>query len=57
MELKVQIKNNYGREMVYPICEKSKVFARISGHTTLTDGVIAEIKRLGYSFTVQSPKI
>ena len=57
MELKVQIKNNYGREMVYPICEKSKVFARISGHATLTSGAIAEIKKLGYSFTVQAPKI
>ena len=56
-EIVVKIKNNYGTEVVYPVCEHAKLFARIANTRTLTLDVIANIKSLGISITVeqQSP--
>jgi len=56
MELLIEIKNIYGREMVYPICEKSQLLTRLSGNRTLTEEAIAVIKRLGYTFTTTTTK-
>jgi len=56
MELLIEIKNIYGREMVYPICEKSQLLTRLSGNRTLTEEAIAVIKRLGYTFITTTTK-
>ena len=45
----VEKKNIYGNELVYPVCEKAKRFAILTGQKTLSDGAIFQIKRLGYS--------
>ena len=47
--LYVEKKNIYGNELVYPVCEKSKRFAILTGQKTLSHGAIFQIKRLGYS--------
>jgi hypothetical protein len=57
MELIVEVKNIYGREMVYPVCETSKLFAYLSGNRTLTPESIAIIKELGYTFTTTTKDI
>jgi len=56
MELEVQIKNLYGRDVVYPVCEKSQLLTRLSGNRTLTSEAIAVIKQLGYTFTTTTTK-
>ena len=48
MEIIVTIKNNYGTEAIYPVCDNSHTFARIAGTKTLTRETIAQIKALGY---------
>ena len=48
MIIKVEIKNNFGNEAIYPACEKAQIFAEIAGTTTLTRDTIAKIKALGY---------
>lgn len=53
MNITVEIKNIYGNEMIYPVCEKSKSFAAISGTKTLSRNNICHIKDLGYSITVK----
>lgn len=50
--LTVSIKNVYGNELIYPVCDDAKAFARIAGSTTLTRSVIEEIKKLGYTFSI-----
>lgn len=55
MEIKIQIKNQYGQERVYPLCPAAKTFARIAGTATLTPDVIEQIKKLGYRVAVCSP--
>ena len=48
MNLIVSKKNVYGVERVYPVCNKAKLFATISGNKTLLPEVIELIKKLGY---------
>ena len=49
MNITVKIATNYGREYIYPVCTQAKLFARISGHKTLTRDTIDLIKKMGYS--------
>lgn len=48
MKILVQVKNVYGNELIYPICEKAKTFARIAGTKTLSKTILLEIYTLGY---------
>lgn len=51
----VKIVNVYGRETIYPVCDKAKLFAKIAGTTTLTMASINCISKLGYCLeTMQS---
>ena len=55
--LVVEKKNVYGVERVYPVCNKAKLFARISGNKTLLPEVIELVKKLAYNLTTESEKI
>ncbi len=57
MQLIVSKKNVYGVERVYPVCNKAKLFARISGNKTLLPEDIELIKKLGYNLTTEGEKI
>ena len=50
--LKVKIRNVYGKDLVYPVCNKSKLFALLTNSQTLSDGARRTIKELGYTFEV-----
>ena len=56
-KLIVQIKNIYGVNRIYPVCEKSKSFSRIAGLKTLQQPVIDEIKKLGYKIETRGEKL
>jgi|3_EtaG_2_1085321.scaffolds.fasta_scaffold292677_1 hypothetical protein len=53
-EITVQIKNVWGQERIYPICEKGKIFSSISGSACLSRFAIESIKKLGFEIKVQS---
>ena len=53
----VRIKNVYGEDQVYPVCDDSILFANIAGPTTLTDRTNATIKQLGFSIMVEQQTI
>ena len=57
MKLIVQIKNIYGVNRFYPVCEKSKSFSRIAGLKPLQPTVIDEIKKLGYKIETRGEKL
>jgi hypothetical protein len=57
MKLIVEIKNIYGVNRIYPVCEKSKSFSRIAGLKTLQPTVIDEIKKLGYKIETRGEKL
>lgn len=54
-EIIVQIKSVYGNEVIYPVCEHSKLFAELAGTKTLTKQAVNVIKNLGYTVTVEAP--
>lgn len=52
MEILVEIKNVYGQDKIYPLCEKAKIFAKMVGQQTLTNLDVKNIKELGYTVNV-----
>jgi hypothetical protein len=48
----VETKNLYGNDLVYPVCDKAKLFASIANTKTLGVYTIVLIKKLGYNFEV-----
>ncbi|MDH5548051.1 MAG: hypothetical protein OEZ43_20935 [Gammaproteobacteria bacterium] len=47
----VKVKNVYGQDKIYPVCNAAQTFARIAGTRTLTPEVMSQIKKLGYVVT------
>jgi hypothetical protein len=52
VEISVQVKNVYGNQLVYPICDKAKYFAKLARTSTLTPQAIDLIKRIGFTIVV-----
>lgn len=51
--IKVDIKNKYGNTLVYPVCDKAKIFCELlGGQKTLTESNIKHIKKLGFEVNV-----
>lgn len=57
MTIKVIIKNIYGNNLIYPVCEKAMLFAAIAGQKTLTQATIAKIKGLGFDVLVEQQQL
>ena len=55
-QITIEIKNIYGKETIYPVCEKAKAFARIAGTKTLTRDTLKEISELGYYIELKQQK-
>lgn len=53
MTITVEIKSVYGTELVYPVCEKALMFAKIAGTKTLARNTLAMIKHLGYNVNIK----
>ena len=50
----VFIQNVYGKELVYPACPITEVFAKLTKTKTLSDNDLANILKLGYKIEVKS---
>ena len=57
MTITVEIKNVYGTDKVYPICEQAKLLTRLTGNKTMTDSAIKTIKELGYTIEVKTKEL
>lgn len=55
--IKVQIRNVYGNETVYPACPAAVTFAAIAGTKTLTADTLRLVERLGYTIEVDAPRV
>ena len=51
MEIKVIVKHSYGKELIYPMCKISNVFADIAKTKTLSIEVLRRLKGIGYIIT------
>lgn len=52
-EITIKIERKYGRTLVYPICDKAVLFAKLCRQETLTPNQIEDIKALGFVVRVQ----
>jgi hypothetical protein len=57
MQILVEVKNVYGVQTVYPICEQAKFFAALAGTKTLTSQALKLIKQAGYQVCVATPEL
>lgn len=57
MTIKVAIKNVYGNDLVYPICDTAKLLAKLAGTKTLSSSTIQTLKDLGYVLEVSTPTL
>lgn len=48
----VRVREVYGRRLIYPVCERAKIFAELTGQKTLTDKAVEKIKKLGFGLTI-----
>lgn len=48
LTITIELKDQYGKRVIYPVCETAKTFAAIAGTTTLTDMTLMRINSLGY---------
>ena len=55
--IKIEVRDVYGRQKIYPICENAKRFARIAGTTTLTFATLKLIEELGYTWEIHDNEI
>jgi hypothetical protein len=53
MHITVKLRNIFGYDKVYPICDTAKAFARIAKTTTLTDNTLREIKNIGFDIKLE----
>ena len=52
MKIDVEIKKVYGNSLIYPVCDKAVLFARLARTSTLTPQAIDVIKRIGFTINV-----
>ena len=53
MQIVVRIKNVYGVDKVYPVCDKAHRFADIAGTLTLHPSDLKAIQSLGYAVQIE----
>ena len=57
MTITVEIRNTYGQDKIYPVCDKAKIFADIAGTTTLLPRDIQRIQMLGFEVLVKQKEL
>jgi hypothetical protein len=53
MIIEVEVKNIYGKDTFYPLCNKAILLTRLTGNKTLTIESLKTIQSLGYEVAVQ----
>ena len=51
----IEIKHSYGRKIIYPACNNSETFAKLTGCKTLTTQALELIEKLGYTIDTITP--
>jgi hypothetical protein len=53
MVIEVEVKNIYGKDTFYPLCNQAILLARLTGNKTLTLDSLKTIRSLGYEVYFQ----
>ena len=53
----IEIKNNYGTQCIYPVCETAQQLIKLTGKKTFSHADIKVIQSLGYTVTIKQAEI
>ena len=53
LTIRIELKDQYGRQVAYPVCDNAKAFAEIAGTKILTDSTLMRIAALGYTINTK----
>lgn len=51
----IEIKSQYGNNVIYPACNNAKTFAKMAGTKTLTKHTLKLVEQLGYKIDTYTP--
>jgi len=51
----IEVKQSYGRKVIYPACNNAETFAKLAGCKTLTAQTLELIESLGYTIDTCTP--
>lgn len=57
MQILIEAKTVYGREVFYPVCVQARMFADVSGTKTLTRPQLQAITAAGHEVKIRHPEI
>lgn len=49
LTIRIELKDQYGKQVAHPVCDTAKTFADIAGTKILTDMTLIRIAALGYT--------
>lgn len=49
LTIRIELKDQYGKQVAHPVCDNAKMFADIAGTKILTDMTLLRIAGLGYT--------
>ena len=55
--IKVEVKNLYGKQLVYPVCAVGEAFSQLTNTKTFSKEHLKTIKALGFKIEVAQPQI
>jgi len=53
-DLNFVVKNVYGRRLVYPDCETSKLLTQLTGNTTISEDQLKILEDIGFKITMKA---
>jgi endonuclease IV len=53
----VEIRDVYGKQTIYPVCDTAHTFAALTGCKTLTDLALMRINSLGYTMVIKQREL
>jgi len=51
----IEVKQSYGRKVIYPACNNAETFASLSGCKTFTEQTLELIEQLDYTIDTVTP--
>ena len=52
----IEVKQSYGRKVIYPACNNAETFAKLAGTKTLTKHTLELVEQLGYKIDTYTPE-
>jgi hypothetical protein len=56
-KLTLEVRNQFGRQDIYPVCELSKILVELTGRGTFNRAEIDILKRAGFDVVLTGPKL